>query len=374
MTGPQGTFTSPGSSVGTEDFSSIVASLNSEYSLTTGGTSTATQTSDQTSSTGTNSAAATAATATTGSTPITSQTTFSTSTSTSTTATVAATSTLPQSVTSTASNAASSTTGAVTVSEKSCSSLSCHPALKAAIAVPIVIAALAGLFLLFFYARRRRRKDGVVVSEKKPKKAGKGGWSRHLRAFSFDAELLMGGRFSGTNSMRSRDPSVRSAGTNSRTGGASVEPSLHSIDEVAPPYRDAISHAQVPTSIQTGAVAPVVAGAAVASASDPIPRSTSTATAPPPYRAVVADTRSPLTPVSRNPFADSAPVSPIEGSPFNDPPDDDGQRPALSRGSSLYRSVNTEDGAPSDAGSIREAQVGRRVSVRTSGTPPRSST
>ncbi|KAK4943491.1 hypothetical protein LTR10_016982 [Elasticomyces elasticus] len=367
MSGPQGTFTGVSGTIGTAEMSSIAASLASQFSATASGTSTATQTSDQTSATATNS---NAATATTDSTPITSQTTFSTST----TAATEATSTLPQSIISTASNAASSTTGAVTVSEKSCSSLSCHPGLKAAIAVPIVIAALAGLFLLFFFARRRRRKDGAVVSEKKPRKAGKGGWSRHLRAFSFDAELLMGGRFSGSNSLRSRDPSVRSAGTNSRTGAASAEPSLHSIEEVAPPYRDAISHAQVPISIQTGAAGPVAAGEAVASAADPIPRSTSTATAPPPYRSVVGDPRSPLTPVSGNPFADSAPVSPIEGSPFNDPPEEDGRRPAISRGSSLYRSVNTEDGAPSDAGSIREAQVGRRVSVRTSGTPPRSST
>lgn len=203
-----------------------------------------------------------------------------------------------------------------------------------------------------------------MVSEKKPKKPSKK-WSRHLRAFSFDAELLMGGRFSSSNSVGSRDPSVRSAGNQSRNGAASAEPSLHSIEEVAPPYRDAVSHAQSPTQLRSGI--PLLTGAA-----DPIPRPVSTATAPPPYRAVAGQpTTDPLTPVSGNPFADSAPVSPIEGSPFNDPPEEEGhaagERPALSRGSSLYQSAMTDDAAMSDAGSVRQAQVGRRVSVRDSG-------
>ncbi|KIW18793.1 hypothetical protein PV08_03082 [Exophiala spinifera] len=266
----------------------------------------------------------------------------------------------------TATNAASNTSGAVTVSEKSCDSISCSSGLKAAIVVPVVLAAVAGIFLFFFFARRRRRRaaGGVVESEKTPKKKGKK-WSRHLRVFSFDAELLMGGRYSSTNSIRSRDPSVRSAGNSSRQGTASIEPSLHSIEEVAPPYRDAISHAQPGSPLQNR---PISAAGGVAG--DPILRAASTATAPPPYRSVVPDSNPRSTsPVSGgNPFSDSAPVSPIEGSPFNDPPDE--QRPALSRGSSLYQSVNTDDGAPSDAGSIQEAQVGRRVSVRGSGTAP----
>ncbi|KIW40321.1 uncharacterized protein PV06_07528 [Exophiala oligosperma] len=265
----------------------------------------------------------------------------------------------------TGSNAASNTSGVVTVSEKSCDSISCSSGLKAAIAVPVIVAAIAGIFLFFFFARRRRRRAaaGVVESEKKPKKKGKK-WSRHLRVFSFDAELLMGGRYSSSNSIRSRDPSVRSAGNSSRQGAASVEPSLHSIEEVAPPYRDAISHAQPGSPSQHR---PISAAGGVAT--DPILRAASTATAPPPYRSVVpAGQPQPTSPTSGNPFADSAPVSPIEGSPFNDPPDE--QRPTLSRGSSLYQSINTDDGAASDAGSIREAQVGRRVSVRGSGTAP----
>jgi hypothetical protein len=43
--------------------------------------------------------------------------------------------------------------------------------------------------------------------------------------------------------------------------------------------------------------------------------------------------------------------------------------PTMSRGSSMYRSVRTDDATPtaSEAGSIREAMVGRRVSVRNAG-------
>lgn len=106
---------------------------------------------------------------------------------------------------------------------------------------------------------------------------------------------------------------------------------------------------------------------AIAGAPDPIPRSVSSATAPPPYQPVARDADHPPTPTSiRNPFADSTPVSPIDGSPFNDPPDDEeaagGVRPTLSRGSSLYQSVNADDA--SDVASIGQAQVGRSVSVR----------
>ena len=174
----------------------------------------------------------------------------------------------------------------------------------------------------------------------------------------------MGGRFSSSNSIRSRDPSVRSTGNNSRNGAHSAEPSLHSIDEVAPPYRDAIagSHPVNPSPLRH--VNPAIAGAP-----DPIPRSVSSATAPPPYQPPARDSDAdhPETPIStRNPFADSTPVSPIDGSPFNDPPDDEeaalGARPTLSRGSSLYQSVNADDA--SDAASIGQAQVGRSVSVR----------
>ncbi|KIW84869.1 hypothetical protein Z517_00257 [Fonsecaea pedrosoi CBS 271.37] len=266
-----------------------------------------------------------------------------------------------------ASNAASSTTGgAVTVSEKSssCNSISCSPALKAAIAVPIVVAAIAAILLFFFCARRRKRRAGAAMSEKAPKKQGKK-WTRHLRAFSFDAELLMGGRFSSSNSIRSRDPSVRSGpGTLSRASGHSGEPSLHSIDEVAPPYRDAVTNVTPPSP--TRAIPHVTTIAA-----DPIPRPSSTATAPPPYRSIVGGTGAepPSPSTIRNPFADSTPVSPIEGSPFNDPPEEasGALRPTLSRGSSMYRSVMTEDDptpTASEAGSIRQAMVGRRVSVR----------
>ncbi|KAL6240357.1 hypothetical protein RBB50_012727 [Rhinocladiella similis] len=256
------------------------------------------------------------------------------------------------SITGNPSNTASNTSeGAVTVSENSCKRISCSPALKAAIAVPVVVAAMAAALLFFFCARRRKRRAaGAAVSEKKPKKAGKK-WSRHLRAFSFDAELLMGGHFSSSNSIRSRDPSVRSAGNNSRNGAHSAEPSLHSIEEVAPPYRDAISGAQPMNPSPLRHVNP-----AIAAAPDPIPRPVSSATAPPPYRTVTGEADNPPTPIStRNPFADSAPVSPIDGSPFNDPLEDEEAaagaiRPTMSRGSCLYQSVNADDA--SDAASI----------------------
>ncbi|EXJ83681.1 hypothetical protein A1O1_07305 [Capronia coronata CBS 617.96] len=354
----------------TTNLDSLASSLESEFTQTTGAartglgassltrSSTASETSSAsaaaTASSGSRSAAATAST---------SSTTFTTS------VTAVASSSLNDLASTTATNAASNTSGAVTVSHSSCHSISCSSGLKAAIAVPVVVAALAGIFLFFFCARRRRRRNlgaGAVVSEKQPKKAGKK-WSRHLRAFSFDAELLMGGRFSSTNSIRSRDASVRSGAVNSNTAAQSTEPSLHSIEEeVAPPYRDAISHAQHPVS--PSHLRSI--GALGSASADPIPRPLSTSTAPPPYGSIVRETRAgPPTPVSAtNPFADSAPVSPIEGSPFNDPPDDGeshvgGARTPLSRGSSLYQSVSTDDG--SDAASIRQAQVGRRVSART---------
>ncbi|KAL6252932.1 hypothetical protein RBB50_000651 [Rhinocladiella similis] len=364
MAGPQGTFTGV-TGTGTDKpqtgaLASFASSLSEEFGK---GTATATATTDgrspAPSSAGSASATGSAASASGGNAA---PTTLLTSVSPSS---PGASATGSGNTSGTASNAASNTTGAVTVSEKSCDSISCSSGLKAAIAVPVVLAAIAGIFLFFFFARRRRRRaaEGVVESEKKPKKKGKK-WSRHLRVFSFDAELLMGGRYSSSNSIRSRDPSVRSAGNSSRQGAASVEPSLHSIEEVAPPYRDAISHAQPGSPSQTRSVS-----AAGGVAADPILRAASTATAPPPYRSVVPNSNpQPTSPVSGNPFADSTPVSPIEGSPFNDPPEE--QRPTLSRGSSLYQSVNTEDGVPSDAGSIREAQVGRRVSVRGSGTAP----
>ncbi|KIX07775.1 uncharacterized protein Z518_02429 [Rhinocladiella mackenziei CBS 650.93] len=340
----------------TTGLTDAAASLESDSSRTRTGTLDQSAT---TSASSTGDAAASAA--------ATSPTTFSTSVSSADGNDVASSTTSIAS--STAANAASNTSsGAVTVTEKSCNSIGCSTALKAAIAVPIVVAAIAGILLIFFCARRRRKSGGgAALSEKKPKKGGKK-WSRHLRAFSFDAELLMGGRFSSSNSIRSRDPSVRSAATNPRNGTHSAEPSLHSIEEVAPPYRDAVSHVQPPSPTQARTVPPVTSIAA-----DPIPRPSSTATAPPPYRSIVGETMTePPTPASaRNPFADSAPVSPIEGSPFNDPPEDEeaagGLQPTLSRGSSLYQSVSADDDATptqSEAGSIRQAVLGRRVSAR----------
>lgn len=129
------------------------------------------------------------------------------------------------------------------------------------------------------------------------------------------------------------------------------------MDEVAPPYRDALSSAQPPS------IAQVMAGAAAGNVAAGVDRSASNATAPPPYGATAGALRtpSPTTPVSqrpdRNPFADSPPVSPVEASPFNDPP---GTSPPISRNSS----VNQSD---SDAASIRQATLARNASVMSGG-------
>ena len=351
---PQGSvqnagFTGASQTFDTASFDSLGASLSSEFTKTTapvtrtGTDSQTTTSSDTTSSSTSNTANASPAPSTT----------FATSASTTPGASDPATTSINGYTSGTATNAASNTSGAVTVSEKSaCNSMSCSSALQAAVAVPVVVAVIAAIFLFFCCARRRRKRAGAVVSEKRPPKSGKKQkWTRHLRAFSFDAELLMGGRFSSSNSVRSRDPSLRSAATNSRNGAHSVDPSVHSVEEVAPPYRDAISHANPPTSPPRSVPAAAIF---------PTQRPMSTATAPPPYKSAAS-------PEPRNPFSDSTPVSPVEESPFNDPPEAGG---ALSRGSSMYRSVTTDDAATptaSEAGSIREAIVGRRVSVRKQG-------
>jgi hypothetical protein len=210
----------------------------------------------------------------------------------------------------------------------------------------VVIVVLLALGLIFCCVRRRRRREKNIefVSEKpqSPKKK----WSRHLRVFSFDAELLMGGWRSSSNSVRSRQTgSVRSGqGSHRRTS-----PSIHSVDDVAPPYRDAITTTHRPHHHGVTSPSP-----------DPFPRPSSTATAPPPYvpargnisrQSNLTDNQNrPVTPPSRDPFADRSPISPIETSPFNDPADDGG--------STL---------AGSDAGSIREAQVARSLSVMSGG-------
>lgn len=266
-------------------------------------------------------------------------------------------------------NSASSTNGSSTSSavanatdlhQESAGGLS-SPGMQAAVAVPVVVAVIAAIAFIFFCMRRRRKRAAGATNE--PEKQSPAGrkkkWTRHLRVFSFDAELLMGGRYSSTNSIRSRQTgSVRSG---SRSHHAQT-PSVHSVEEVAPPYRDAISAAVPPNAGQ-------LAGGAAAAG---VARSASSATAPPPYGAAAGkqtDTGSPASPASRherdNPFADQigSPVSPIEGSPFNDPP---GATAAVSRNSSIYHSERDETstlGGASDAASIREATLARNASV-----------
>jgi hypothetical protein len=264
-----------------------------------------------------------------------------------------------ESPTGTAANAASSTGGnnPTVTKQDSCNGVSCNSGLQAAIAVPVVLGILAILALLFFLLRRRRRRQQAEPISEKTQPTPKKKWSRHLRVFSFDAELLMGGWRSSSNSIRSRQTgSVRSG----QTSDHGRDPSIHSVDEVAPPYRDAVTTAQRPPGAR-GITSP---------SPDPFPRPSSTATAPPPYGTVAGNTsrqsNRPTT-VARDPFADASPISPVEGSPFNDPPEGE---PMMSRQSSLLRSIN-EDGnstlAGSDAGSIREAQIGRNLSVMSGG-------
>lgn len=245
---------------------------------------------------------------------------------------------------------------------------------KAAIAVPVVLIALAALIIAVLCMRRRKRKrpETGEPAEKVPLAQRKKNWTRHLRIFSFDTELLMGGRYSSNNSLRSRQtPSLRSH----TSGQDSQATSVHSADEVAPPYRDAISSAQPPSIGQVMAAPALPALPALLTAG--VSRSASNATAgtaPPPYRSGASRNISPThpgTPTStrghRNPFTDSNPVSPVEASPFNDPPSNS---PAISRNSSLYHTDRDETstiGGASDAASIREATLARNASVMSGG-------
>lgn len=290
--------------------------------------------------------------------------------------------------------------------QNSCNSISCNPGLQAAIAVPVVVVSLLLFALLFFCLRRRRRRPASPVSEKK--KAPKKKWSRHLRVFSFDAELLMGGRFSSSNSLRSRGTGSQRS-NNSRAHNAS--PSIHSIEEeVAPPYRDAVSHAQPPSTVP-------MAGGMTSTTPDPFPRPDSTATAPPPYPAASpppgnagsnlavgagaaagagavalgglsrntsrASTQNIQTPVStrslNDPFRNDtlSPVSPVDdgpdSSPFVDPPEEapsptspTANHPmiARTRNAEVFDDARSEVSSTMEVSSVREAQIGRTLSTR----------
>lgn len=257
--------------------------------------------------------------------------------------------------------------------QKQASSGMSSPGMQAAVAVPVVVVVLAGIALIFFCMRRRKKRAAVVVTdetEKTPQTSRRRDWTRHLRVFSFDTELLMGGRYSSTNSIRSRQTGSLRSATRSQH---SESPSLHSVDEVAPPYRDAISAAQPPNigSVIAGA-APVIGGAAAAGTLNRSTSSATAGTAPPPY-GVAAGRLAPTSPSVRsqhsasNPFADNenSPISPAEGSPFQDPPS-----ATPSRNSSLYRSDRDDAstiGGVSDAASIRQATLARNASVMSGG-------
>ncbi|ETN46158.1 uncharacterized protein HMPREF1541_00342 [Cyphellophora europaea CBS 101466] len=397
------TFTKPNgdvtvATIGGNDFDSVTglaSSMESIFTETTGGT---------TSPTG-------AATTTT---------TDSSESSAATTSSGAA-STLITSTSQTASTAAEQTNGSSGVasgangenpsetSNDSCTGISCNSGLQAAIAVPVVVVTLALIALLFFCIRRRRRRPDTPVSEKQ-KQAPKKKWSRHLRVFSFDAELLMGGRFSSSNSLRSGGTASQRSQTRSTHNAT---PSLHSVDEeVAPPYRDAVSQIQPPSTV------PMASGM-TSTTPDPFPRPDSTATAPPPYispspanggrslpvgatagaatgagvgalatgglsrNASRASTQNIQTPVStrslNDPFRNDvmSPVSPIdngpESSPFVDPPEaqDSPASPTAShpmmgraRDEQLFDDARSEVSSNVEVSSVREAQIGRSLSTR----------
>ncbi|KPI43970.1 uncharacterized protein AB675_6477 [Cyphellophora attinorum] len=276
------------------------------------------------------------------------------------------------------------------VSDKACNSISCNAGLQAAIAVPVVVISLLILLLAFCCIRRRKRRQAgredvavASMSEKRKKLPKK--WSRHLRIFSFDAELLMGGRFSSSNSLRSRETGSQRSGQRAHT----ASPSIHSVDEeVAPPYRDAISHTQPPSTV------PMALGA-TPTTSDPFPRPNSVATAstaPPAYPAASGATAAGAgatglaavtnlsrassrasttsqTPVStrslNDPFRNDivSPVSPDDTrSPFLDPPISPSQSIRRPRGDDFDDAQSTISSV-AEVASLREAQVGRKLST-----------
>jgi hypothetical protein len=277
------------------------------------------------------------------------------------------------------------------VSDKACNSISCNAGLQAAIAVPVVVVSLLILLLAFCCIRRRKRRQAgredvavASMSEKRKKLPKK--WSRHLRIFSFDAELLMGGRFSSSNSLRSRETGSQRSGNRS---AHTASPSIHSVDEeVAPPYRDAISHTQPPSTV------PMALGA-TSTTSDPFPRPNSVATAstaPPAYPAASGATAAgagatglaAITSISRassrasttlqtpvstrslnDPFRNDivSPVSPDDTrSPFLDPPISPSQSLRRPRGDDFDDAQSTISSV-AEVASVREAQVGRKLST-----------
>ncbi|RMZ86668.1 hypothetical protein DV736_g6107, partial [Chaetothyriales sp. CBS 134916] len=358
----------------TDTATTSAATTSATTSRTTAATTSATASAETPSNTETSGASKTGASTASEAASSNSPTTFATSTMSLESPTTVSDTTSIQSNAGTAASAASSTSATAVALHDKCNSISCNSRLEAAIAVPIVVVVLLAFGLIFCLARRRRRRVREALPPVEEKAKPKKKWSRHLRVFSFGEELLMGGRYSSSNSMRTGDGDSM-ASVQQNTLNHHHDPSLHSVDEeVAPPYRDSISHAERP-----------LAGIAL------IPRPSSAATAPPPYGFAAAGTggatgrtsratdhhsqRQPLTPTSnQDPFQDgaSAPVSPAEESPFNHPDDDeaDDPQPLISRQSSVAApfhdgtSMNSNSmSAASDTGSIREAQIARGVSM-----------
>lgn len=200
------------------------------------------------------------------------------------------------------------------------------------------------IIALIIFARRRRRSDSESAASNGEPRGSK--WARHLRVFSFDAELLVGGRSSRATSVRSQ-PTTRSHP--SQTSLRSHQPSIRSLESPAPPYRDALAASGMQMAM----------------------RPESQFTAPPPYIADRAShqSNSRLSAISRPVIAAS--------DPFADPDDGDEPTTPVSRrsvvGHSPYQPVGADADAddvsiisshadaPSEAGSVRQAEVARRV-------------
>jgi hypothetical protein len=253
--------------------------------------------------------------------------------------TIPTSSTLRTSFTTVPAAASTAGTSSVLSEQKKCSGM-CSPGMQAAVAVPVALISLGFIIAFFLFARRRRRQNtkSEALSDGEPRGSK---WTRHLRVFSFDAELLIGGRSSTAGSIRSH-PTARSHP--SVTSLRSHQPSVRSLESPAPPYRDALAGGNLQMS----------------------ERPDSQLTAPPPYIANRTSHRpnSRLSAISRPTTAAS--------DPFADPEEDDEQTSPTSvvsivgQTSSAYHAVGTDDASfvsevASETGSIRQAEVARRV-------------
>lgn len=182
--------------------------------------------------------------------------------------------------TTTATHAASGCGSVASARQRSCMGIPFSPALQAAAAVPVVVAVLATMTVLFFCILRRWKhwRAGEAAKRSPEKK-----WTRHLRLFAFDAELLADGRLSSTNSIRNEDR-VRSG----QNTVHSALPWRQSVEDVVPRCHCAMSSVQ---PAQTRSSLLSSAGLrAMAATQDHIQEYSTTATAPPTYAVATGET------------------------------------------------------------------------------------